>query len=91
MSEIDIANALELEVEADLVECALKILVLTPALLGTFLAQPEIVEGTTGLCCVITPNKNWLQSLSFLKSDALRIHSFKVSIAHSSLSWGYAW
>lgn len=45
MSEIDIANALELEVEADLVECALKILVLTPALLGTFLAQPEIVEG----------------------------------------------
>ena len=86
MSEIDIANALELEVEADLVECALKILVLTPALLGTFLAQPEIVEGTTGLCCVITPNKNWLQSQTFLKSDALRIHSFKVSIAHSSLS-----
>ena len=59
MSEIDIVNALELEVEADLVECALKILVLTPALLSTFFAQPEIAEGTTGLCCVITPNKSW--------------------------------
>lgn len=41
---------LALELDADLVECALKTDVSIPALPNNFLSQPETVEETTGLC-----------------------------------------
>ena len=39
-----------LEVDADLVECALKVSMSIPAFLGHFFNRPEIAVDTTGLC-----------------------------------------
>ena len=39
-----------LEVDADQVESALKVLMSIPAFFKTFFNQPEIVEDTNGLC-----------------------------------------
>ena len=39
-----------LEVDADLVECALKVSMSIPAFLGYFFNRPEIAVDTTGLC-----------------------------------------
>ena len=44
MSEIDTRNVFTLEVEANLEAFALKIEVLTPALLSTFFTQPQVGE-----------------------------------------------
>ena len=77
MSEKDTPNAIALEEEADLLNFCFKKekKALIRTLLYIFLTQPEIVEGTTGLCGGITPNKCCLESLPFLKLGDLRICS----------------
>ena len=51
-----------LEIDADLVEWALKVLMSIPAFYRIFFNQPEIVEDTTGLCGLTKLSKSWEHS-----------------------------
>ena len=73
-----------LEVDADLVEWALKVPMPIPAFLRTFpqspafLYEPKIVECTTGLCGLTKLSKSWEHSSPDLKPSVQEIYSSNV-------------
>ena len=69
------------DVEAERVECPLKILVSIPASLRIFLIRPGIVELNTGLWCLTKLKKSWLLSFPHHTFVLLR-YSSKVATSY---------
>ena len=80
-----------LEVDADLVEWALKVLMSIPAFFRIFFNQPEIVEDTTGLCGLTKLSKSWEHSSPDLQPSVREIYSSNVLTTQRLGSCVYAW
>ena len=91
MSPIEVLCKHALEIDAYLVEWALKVLVSIPDSMSVVCNQPDIVEETTGLWRWIKLNESWQCASLDLHLSVWAIYSSKALTTQRLSSWVYSW